>query len=188
MMGLLEQPIRSIVTRLSFASPRQRGRTAITRQSQEGRILQDVAEFAVKLPARASNLATMRRFLAHALVLCDSRANEAEAALVLSELVSNALEHGRSSVLTVTLRIATSDLTIEVFDESRSEPRLQESYESANTGRGLRIVDRLADQWGWSYPDEEHKVVWAALRSDSARPDAAKTDDGRANPAMTDSG
>lgn len=105
----------------------------------------------------------MRRFLAHALVLCGSAADEAEAALVLSELVSNALEYGQATRLSVALRIEPERIVIEVVDESGAAPQIQRPSPTADSGRGLQIVDCIADTWGWRYPDGEHKVVWAVL-------------------------
>jgi anti-sigma regulatory factor (Ser/Thr protein kinase) len=105
----------------------------------------------------------MRRFLAHTLVLCDSTVNEADASLVLSELVTNAVEHGETGTVHVTLLVGPSSLRIEVADSSGNEPRLAERAPLAHDGRGLRIVDGVAANWGWSFPDVDHKVVWAAL-------------------------
>ena len=154
-----------ILVRLSLAT----GKNPVhTRTSRGSRSLDKGAEFAIKLPAKASNIATMRRFLAHALVLCDSTTHEGEAALVLSELLSNALEYGASAVLSVVLRVEVDRLTIEVADESPNEPRLRDPGSGRN-GRGLRIVDGVADDWGWSFPDDGHKVVWAALDAEPAR-------------------
>jgi anti-sigma regulatory factor (Ser/Thr protein kinase) len=127
--------------------------------------LDEEVEFSITLPATASNIATTRRFLAHVLVLCNSRANEADAALVLSELASNALEHGRIRALSVLLRVDGKRLTIAVADESSSEPRLRESAGPNRSGRGLLIVDRVAMDWGWSFPADERKIVWAALEA-----------------------
>lgn len=123
----------------------------------------DTAEFSAEVPAVRRNLALLRRFLAHALVLCDSQTNEAEAALVLSELTSNALEHGCADTLLVRLRITRLHLTMEVADGSAAEPQAAPATARAEAGRGLHIVDRLASKWGWERIDADHKTVWATM-------------------------
>ena len=70
----------------------------------------------------------------------------ADAVLMVSELVTNAFVHG---VGTIVLRIdADADATrIEVSDQG--EVSLASSLApGAHGGWGLRIVDRLADDWG----------------------------------------
>jgi anti-sigma regulatory factor (Ser/Thr protein kinase) len=70
----------------------------------------------------------------------------ADAALMVSELVTNALVHG---VGTITLRIdlEVDVLRVEVADEG--EVALDPSpTPGAHGGLGLRIVERLADDWG----------------------------------------
>jgi anti-sigma regulatory factor (Ser/Thr protein kinase) len=109
------------------------------------------------------NLSLLRRFLAHTLLLCDSAVDEAEAALVLSELTSNALEHGGSDLLAVRVVVAPGRLTIEVSDLTADEPRPMPDSSKAETGRGLRIVDQLATRWGWDAVDGDGKTVWATL-------------------------
>jgi anti-sigma regulatory factor (Ser/Thr protein kinase) len=125
--------------------------------------LDDPLEFSARLPAEAGSIATLRRFLAQALALSGSTADEAEATLVLSELVTNALEYGQSQFLSVVLHIDPERLRIEVSDENGNAPRIVDDAVTMSTGRGLRIVDCIAKDWGWSYPDAAHKVVWAVL-------------------------
>jgi len=110
----------------------------------------------------------MRRFLAHTLVLCDSAVDEGDASLVLSELVTNAVEHGETGTVRVALHVGSTSLRIEVVDSSEDEPRLLESAVAlAEEGRGLRIVDGVAEDWGWSPADGDQKVVWAVLGAPS---------------------
>lgn len=128
----------------------------------------DRAQFCAVLPASPRHLATLRRFLAHTLVLCDSGANEGEAALVLSELATNALEYGDSEVLNLRLRVTADHLTIELCDRSLAPPSIVEAPAGHSTGRGLRIVDQLARDWGWQVRDGSRKVVWATLDAEPA--------------------
>jgi anti-sigma regulatory factor (Ser/Thr protein kinase) len=139
-----------------------------THDTSEVQVSPQTAEFSAALPADAQNLAVLRRFLNHTLVLCDSGANEADAAIVLSELTSNALEHGGVDTLFVRLRITPQRLTIEVADGSTAEPQTSPGAWT-ETGRGLRIVDRLAAAWGWDRVDAGYKTVWATMAAEPRR-------------------
>ncbi|MFJ6934533.1 SpoIIE family protein phosphatase [Streptomyces sp. NPDC101132] len=76
------------------------------------------------------------------------RADEIE--LVADELIVNALMHTEGPAI-VTLRVLTGPerrLRVEVEDRSSALPRRREAGESGVSGRGLMLVDRLADVWG----------------------------------------
>jgi anti-sigma regulatory factor (Ser/Thr protein kinase) len=69
-----------------------------------------------------------------------------DAALLVSELVTNALVHG---IGTITLRIDVEPaaLRVEVSDEG-NVALAPSPTPGAHGGWGLRIVDQLADEWG----------------------------------------
>ncbi|GAX49227.1 SpoIIE family protein phosphatase [Streptomyces olivochromogenes] len=76
------------------------------------------------------------------------RADEVE--LVADELITNALIHTEGAAI-VTLRVLSGPgrrLRAEVEDASSALPRRREAGESGVSGRGLLLVDRLADVWG----------------------------------------
>ena len=76
------------------------------------------------------------------------RADEVE--LVAGELINNSLIHTEGAAL-VTLRMLTGAerrLRIEVEDESSALPRRRNAADVEVTGRGLLLVDQLADEWG----------------------------------------
>jgi anti-sigma regulatory factor (Ser/Thr protein kinase) len=68
------------------------------------------------------------------------------AVLLTSELVANALKHGKG---VVTLRVVheSKDLLVEVADEGRGAIEMTPKPSSLG-GWGLRVVDRLAADWG----------------------------------------
>jgi anti-sigma regulatory factor (Ser/Thr protein kinase) len=90
-----------------------------------------------------------------------------DAVLVVSEMVTNAVRHG-SGGIRLRLHWSGSYLRVEVRDGSPLLPRLLPASPSADRGRGLRIVARLASRWG-STRLRDGKVVWVELRCLHAR-------------------
>jgi anti-sigma regulatory factor (Ser/Thr protein kinase) len=91
-----------------------------------------------------------------------------DAALVMSELVGNALRHARprsDGSVVVRWRLGDQLLRIEVSDGGGAgEPVIQRARPGvvAASGRGLAIVDTLTQDWGVRY-DEDGTTVWAVL-------------------------
>lgn len=79
--------------------------------------------------------------------------------LVVSELVTNAVEHGQGTVL-LRMRRTDSQLRIEVTDENSAPAQLQNAGEEGLCGRGLFLVAFLADMWGVS---DDGRTTWAAF-------------------------
>ncbi|MFC5723819.1 ATP-binding protein [Streptomyces gamaensis] len=83
--------------------------------------------------------------------------------LIVSELVTNAVLHAHGPTVRVAVsRPATSWLRVAVVDNSRAHPRPRAVSADDRTGRGLAIVDALADRWGTD-SRERGKQVWAEL-------------------------
>lgn len=83
------------------------------------------------------------------------------AQLLTSELVTNAIIHGRSQV-TVKTSLAEGRLRVEVGDDNSRHPELRLTDDSALDGRGLHLVALLAASWGVS--DQPFgKTVWFEL-------------------------
>ncbi|MGW5459030.1 SpoIIE family protein phosphatase [Streptomyces sp. NPDC003996] len=91
------------------------------------------------------------------------RADEIE--LVADELITNALMHTEGSAI-VTLRALDGGhrrLRIEVEDSSSALPRRREAGEDGVSGRGLLLVEMLADAWGVEARGGG-KAVWCEFR------------------------
>ncbi len=84
------------------------------------------------------------------------------ARLVISELVTNAISQGEGAVR-VTLEAADGSLFVEVFDSGHRLPSLDDAPVDATSGRGLRLVDAVCDEWGVR-EELEGKTVWARVR------------------------
>ena len=97
----------------------------------------------------------------------------ADAELVVSELVTNALLHGDPPV---TVRLsAAGTIRVEVSDAGPAVPiRLQQNTETM-TGRGLAMVSALTSGWGVEALPGGGKTVWAELATGRRRPAEAPT-------------
>jgi anti-sigma regulatory factor (Ser/Thr protein kinase) len=83
------------------------------------------------------------------------------AVLLTSELVTNAVIHGRGGVC-VTVHVTPAHLLVEVLDDNPRHPQLLAPEDESLNGRGLPIVCGLADACG-TYPHRQGKVVWFRL-------------------------
>jgi hypothetical protein len=82
--------------------------------------------------------------------------------LVATELIANALVHGRGPS-ELELAIEGDSLHLAVTDYApASQPAMSELPQGAEHGYGLHIVDALATTWGCS-PEGTAKAVWADL-------------------------
>jgi len=98
------------------------------------------------------------------------------ARLLLSELVVNAVLHARTRV-SVRLSCVDGVVRFEVEDASPvpiDGPRLVAP--DVPNGRGLAIVDALADAWG-STTTQDGKYVWFELTPDDDRSDRRRVND-----------
>jgi anti-sigma regulatory factor (Ser/Thr protein kinase) len=85
-----------------------------------------------------------------------------DAKLVVSELATNAVIHA-CSPFSVEIRPAGSSIRLSVRDGSRARPSLRRDDGLAVSGRGLRLIDALAADWGVEIA-QDGKAVWAELR------------------------
>jgi anti-sigma regulatory factor (Ser/Thr protein kinase) len=119
------------------------------------------------LPFAASSVGVARRRLVSDLIragVCGPAITDA--ALVLSELLSNALRHATplpGSCFRVTWSLDVGSVRVSVRDGgAQTLPELGEPNPSTTGGRGLRIVDRLSKCWGTS-SDDAGTTVWAEV-------------------------
>jgi isopenicillin N synthase-like dioxygenase len=110
--------------------------------------------------ARDFTIATLRRW--------GTTERSQDIAIVVSELLTNALRHGLPGAgesrprrpIRFGLLQPGSCVLCAVADPSRAAPVLQTRGSFAETGRGLHIICALSDQWGFT-PSDTGKVVWA---------------------------
>lgn len=82
------------------------------------------------------------------------------AMLLVSEVVTNAILHARTSV-TLTIKQVGAVVHIAVSDGSPVAPRLHTFSTTSATGRGVRLLDAMAMRWGVDAdPGTGGKIVW----------------------------
>lgn len=108
-----------------------------------------------------------------------------EVALVVTELVTNALRHSIPALAdlppagrpvspcrnappapaSIRLRMAQEEpwLLCGIFDAGAEPPRRRAPDFIAETGRGLHLVESFTDRWGWRGLPAGGKVVWATF-------------------------
>ncbi|MEU3945999.1 ATP-binding protein [Streptomyces sp. NPDC029526] len=96
------------------------------------------------------------------------------AELIVGELAANAVTHGRVSGrdFRLLLYVVGGTLRIEVTDTRGDrlpcpQRSVAENTEDAESGRGLLLVDALADRWGVVSGPPPLKTVWAEVGAGS---------------------
>jgi anti-sigma regulatory factor (Ser/Thr protein kinase) len=120
------------------------------------------------LPFTASSVGVARRSMVSGLIEAGVRGPViTDAALVVSELLANALQHGKplpGEAVRTAWDVDGGCLRLSVSDGGGStRPELGEPTPATIGGRGLRIVARLSLRWG-TVSDHEGTTVWAEVQ------------------------
>ncbi|MFE1264728.1 ATP-binding protein [Streptomyces albogriseolus] len=86
-----------------------------------------------------------------------------DAVLLVSELVGNAVRHTGARAFGLRMRHRRGWIRVEVRDPSRALPCLMPVQEMDVSGRGLFLVDELADRWGVDLLSHG-KTTWFEMR------------------------
>ncbi|MFD9608565.1 ATP-binding protein [Streptomyces sp. NPDC059083] len=128
--------------------------------------------YSQSLPREARSAETARRLVRTALTAWGLESLIEDATLVITELVANAVDHGRlPSIRVIVSRPSSQQVRVGVVDRSRTVPLLRTDADGDRLrGRGLVLVDMLTEAWGtelyrWG------KQVWAELRDEGEGPE-----------------
>jgi anti-sigma regulatory factor (Ser/Thr protein kinase) len=119
----------------------------------------------VRLPSRPESAGTARR-LTEAVVLRHwgmSPGFAEHAVLLVSELVGNAVRHTGARTFGLRMSRRRGRIRIEVRDPSRALPCLMPVRDMDTSGRGLFLIDQVADRWGVDLLPRG-KCTWVELR------------------------
>lgn len=121
----------------------------------------------LELDAGLSSVATARHWAADQFLRGDGQPDDHELAvleLLVTETVSNAIRHGRGPVsLELSRDTATGSVHVAVHDGEPGAPVLRDVDGQATGGRGIALVDRLAQSWGTDLEGADGKTVWFDL-------------------------
>ncbi|HUH06349.1 MAG TPA: ATP-binding protein [Egibacteraceae bacterium] len=114
-----------------------------------------------ELPPQPVSARKARRFVSECLARWGLGHLDADAALLVSEVVTNGLRHAGTRMALEVLRTGDG-VRVEVRDGSRSPCVRRRAHPDSVDGRGLELVAAVADDWGQRRRGEG-KVVWFEL-------------------------
>jgi anti-sigma regulatory factor (Ser/Thr protein kinase) len=119
----------------------------------------------IRLATGEAGLAMARRFAVRATVAAGWEDHVDDVVLLISELATNAVLHGERPIA-LTVEAGGDRLRVEVEDAGTGMPLELDLGPEIEGGRGLVIVEAVADEWGAERVAGNGKVVWAELRDD----------------------
>lgn len=103
--------------------------------------------YSCELPATARSVTEARRFVTDALANWRLDGLADTAALLTSEVVTNAVLHARTP-MDLVVRKLRDGIAVEVTDGSRKQPRVGRATPESTNGRGIALLEQLASTWG----------------------------------------
>jgi anti-sigma regulatory factor (Ser/Thr protein kinase) len=118
----------------------------------------------IDLPPTAGSVTAARHLVLELLRAWAVPHDREDAALLVTELVANVVDHVRGeALLTLELGVSEDWLRIGVVDGSAVRPVIRELSTDSPRGRGMRMVQAIADRWG-AEDHNDGKRVWFELR------------------------
>lgn len=108
-----------------------------------------------------------RHFVVDTLESWDMAGCAARAELPAAELVANALLYSTKEIAVV-VKADGGHVLVEVHDCAPAYPTVRRRGDEADSGRGLILVDALADRWGYDASSDLTKRVWFELALSTA--------------------
>jgi anti-sigma regulatory factor (Ser/Thr protein kinase)/ActR/RegA family two-component response regulator len=121
-------------------------------------------------PADLRSAGGARRFVAGVLERWGLHELLDSAALLVSELVTNAVIHAHSDV-ELAVRLRPTRVRIEVVDSARDHVRRRDARDDEQSGRGMALIEALAVAWGIDSLLAGKSVWFEMARSDVAPED-----------------
>jgi anti-sigma regulatory factor (Ser/Thr protein kinase) len=134
------------------------------------------------VPGHPEEVAAARAFVTRTLISHRTGLDTDAAALLTSEIVTNAIQHTKSGVdggtVTIVIIGVAHGVLVEVIDDGSSGTPVVKGDLYAAEGHGLFLVQRLAAQWGY-LRDTTGTTVWFLLHAAGGPSGAAEQADPR---------
>jgi anti-sigma regulatory factor (Ser/Thr protein kinase) len=119
--------------------------------------------------ARPESIGQARAFTAETLTGWGLPGRAEDIRLCVSELATNAVVHGTTPGHGFLVRLDLVEnaeaVRLEVHDSSRQHPEARQAADTDLSGRGLTLVDALADGWGVQDRTPVGKIVWSLFKA-----------------------
>jgi anti-sigma regulatory factor (Ser/Thr protein kinase) len=122
----------------------------------------DLQQCRIELTTGPAAVREARRQVQAVINSWDIPADADTAALLTSELVTNAIRHEPGPVVVLVITCSLCELRVDVHDTSPARPAVTDADADAETGRGLLLVATLSARWGCC-PTPEGKAVYFTL-------------------------
>ena len=139
-----------------------------------------------RLPPEPSSVGEARRLVRDLLVASDREDLLESGALVVSEVVTNALLHAGTPI-DVAAWVDGTGLRVEVSDGSPHLPARRRYATTAGTGRGMLMLESVVDDWGVTRHDRG-KTVWFHLTDPAANAERQELQEDEAPARRTTAG
>jgi anti-sigma regulatory factor (Ser/Thr protein kinase) len=124
------------------------------------------------IPGRPEQVSAARAFVSRTLSAHQIDTDNDAAALLTSEIVTNAIAHTKSGVdggtVTIVVIAIPHGVLVEVIDSGSAATPVVKSDLYADDGHGLYLVQHLAAQWGY-LRDPAGTTVWFHLAADESQ-------------------
>ena len=115
----------------------------------------------VSLVSRPASVQEARDWLTALLERWGTERARHNAALLLSEVVTNAVGHARGGTIQIAVALSERQLRARVRDDSSQRPVRR--HPGATGGWGLGLLDELSAQWGVEPHPDGGKTVWFVI-------------------------
>ncbi|MYZ35954.1 MULTISPECIES: ATP-binding protein [unclassified Streptomyces] len=117
--------------------------------------------------ARPESVSQARSFTSEALADWGLPERAEDVRLCVSELATNALVHGTAPGHGFLVKLDADEevVRLEVHDSRRQHPEAQQAAGTDTSGRGLILVNTLADGWGVEDRTPFGKIVWSCFKA-----------------------
>nr|WP_242335407.1 ATP-binding protein [Streptomyces formicae] len=121
-------------------------------------------QYAMRFTVGDHSARHVRRILRHYLTQWGMPSLADDAALALTELLTNVHRHVPDRRCALLIERSPTGLRVEVHDSSPALPRPHRASPDDESGRGLAVLDAVVHKWGVAQTGSPGKTVWFECR------------------------